>query len=111
MLVPGKMATSTSHIPEPHVHSNVITGTLLFVRSTVEVVVDSHSFGIEEPASAQPNELVVASPDQTPKSPNPDSDASAGTSCLVTRTSWRHTPSLRWEGLIRGALGSTMMDA
>ena len=52
--------------------SSLKSGTLLFLRSTVEVVVASSSHAIEQPAPAQPNEPAVASP-----------DASPGTSCCM----------------------------
>jgi hypothetical protein len=58
-----------SHLPSS-MGSIVTSETLRFVCRRVEVVVASSSHGIEEPAPAQPNEPVVASP-----------DASAGTSC------------------------------
>jgi hypothetical protein len=55
----------------PH-RSSPKSGTLLFLCSTVEVVVASSSHAIEQPAPAQPKEPAVASP-----------DASPGTSCWM----------------------------
>ena len=55
----------------PH-RSSLKSGTLLFLRSTVEVVVASSSHGIEQPAPAQPNKCASESP-----------DASSGTPCCM----------------------------
>ena len=78
-LLPARVAVrtamSTSRTPEPGGaprRSSLKSGTLLFLRSTVEVVVASSSHAIEQPAPAQPKEPAVASPDESP-----------GTSCWM----------------------------